>query len=254
MLIPRYEYLFLNDSVANTYVAHYTGPSDAAIAASTALHVTPGRAAVESPFLDMFVQKGCARETHPAPTDFALTRSEIETVQQTYLNCQIGASRADLLRLLLIYEFGGVYFDADTACNRPLREWVAPGATFVTGQGGRGDLMQWGIIASPAHPIIAQVLRASIRSTQRRGSKMEDWVEYIAGPPIYWEGAKGVMCNPELGGVMERMQAYKQDQFGGRVAFKAPGVDRERQHQGHKHWTDQQGDIRHANKESKEQE
>lgn len=253
-LTNRYEYLFINDTVAATYVAQYAGPSHSAIEASTKLHHTPGRTSLDSPIISTFVPKGCDHERterHIAPTSFPLTPAEIREIQDLYLTCHIGATKADILRLLLIYEQGGIYFDADTACARPLREWVHPEASFVTARGGRGDLMQWGIIAAPAHPIIAQVIRAALRSAQQRGDKKEDWVEYVAGPPIYWSGAREVMCNPELGGVIDRMQAYTTDQFEGRATFKASGVDLERHQQGHKHWHDQQG-IDRKQREEKE--
>lgn len=246
-LITRYEYLFINDTVAATYVEQYTGPSSSALAMSDKLHLTPGAPKGENEYINMFVPRGCGAESQICPTEYALTTAELEGVKRVYNQCKIGASKADLLRLLLIYQYGGIYFDADTACNRPIREWVHPEASFVTSKGERGDLMQWGIISVPGHPIIAQVLRLALRSATIRGpERLEENVEFLAGPPIFWEGARGVLCNPELGGVAHRMQAFKTNMFAGRTAFKAPGVDQERHQQGHKHWHDQMGDDKKA--------
>ena len=35
------------------------------------------------------------------------------------------ASLSDILRLLLLHEYGGVWVDATTFCNVPLDEWIA---------------------------------------------------------------------------------------------------------------------------------
>jgi hypothetical protein len=74
---------------------------------------------------------------------------------------------------------------------------------------------------------------------------VEHSVEGVAGPPILDEGAKRVLCNPELGGVADRLQTFKQDMFAYRTKFKADGFDQERHAQGHVHW----GQSQDADKE-----
>lgn len=206
----------------------------------------------------MYVSNGCGDEGERrrlSSPDFELSSTEIEVLKAEWRKLSIGAAKADVLRYMLLYEFGGIYFDVDTACNRPLREWVHPEASFVTGQGGRGDIMQWGLIASAAHPIFAQTLRLVIQHIQEKNPHhVEDDVEGVAGPPILWEGARSVFCQPKLGGVTDRLQTYVNDEFGGRTQFKASGVDEERAGQGHSHWSHQQDQYQKLNEEQEAKE
>lgn len=179
---------------------------------------------------------GCSSE-QIAPTDYLLTPEEIASVKDLYHSCTVGAAKADVLRYMIMYEYGGIYFDIDSKCESPLREWVDADANYVTNVGLRADPAQWGLISAPGHPFMAQVLRKAITDIQSREEKCpRDAVEQVAGPPVLHHAVRMVLCNPELGGVVDRLQVYGQDQFAGRIRFKAEGVDPEREAQGHKHW------------------
>ena len=138
---------------------------------------------------------------------------------------------------MIMYEYGGVYFDIDSSCNRPMREWVDPDATLVTNIGLRNDPAQWGLITAPGHPFMAQVIRKALEHDYYAEIKCDPTnVEGVAGPPVLLQAVKMVLCNSELGGVVDRIQIYGKDEFAGRIRFKAEGVDPEREAQGHKHW------------------
>ena len=69
-----------------------------------------------------------------------------------------GAGKADLFRLLVIYEKGGCYFDIDTTPNFPLRNFINENDEVVSGIGARGDFHQWGLIYIPKHPFIKKTI------------------------------------------------------------------------------------------------
>lgn len=89
-----------------------------------------------------------------------------------------GAARADLLRYLILYRFGGVYLDLKSVAERPLDEVIAPEDSFVVTQWDNGpgeehegfgllqylsdvpggEFLQWFIACAPGHPMMRAVI------------------------------------------------------------------------------------------------
>ncbi|KAK6503162.1 membrane-bound alpha-1,6- mannosyltransferase Initiation-specific [Arthrobotrys musiformis] len=93
----------------------------------------------------------------------------------------------DLLRLLVIYKYGGIYNDMDTMCRKPIDTWfddfwdygivVGIECTIPIDPGLPLDLqldsykvvyavqfLQWTIMAAPGHPVIARAIDELVRS------------------------------------------------------------------------------------------
>lgn len=71
------------------------------------------------------------------------------------------AERADLIRLELLWRFGGVYVDTDMECLRPLEPLLA-GATLAVAEAKPGDRLNNALIAAvPRHPLIGRALDAA---------------------------------------------------------------------------------------------
>lgn len=70
----------------------------------------------------------------------------------SYACVKVGAAKCDVWRLLVIYLFGGVYFDADVKLLTPLREWDWGDRDVVTARSCRlrkhpgGCAHQWGLM------------------------------------------------------------------------------------------------------------
>jgi alpha 1,6-mannosyltransferase len=83
--------------------------------------------------------------------------------------------RADLLRYLIIYTFGGFYSDTDTLCLRPIREWpMVAGARGMVGLEAEFShitnwkdmivsrqiqIALWTMASSPFHPLYAMAIQ-----------------------------------------------------------------------------------------------
>ena len=67
---------------------------------------------------------------------------------------------ADIVRMLLLRDYGGLWVDSTSFCNKPLDEWFHPYMTegFFAFDKYRPDLMisNWFLYAEKNHPIIAQ--------------------------------------------------------------------------------------------------
>jgi len=167
--------------------------------------------------------------------DDAAARALVEAssfpgLREAYVSPQLlGAGRADLWRLAVLWEHGGVYADVDTECVTPLREWIRPDDAGVTGQDrGPGGVQlphQWGMVYTAQHPVIKAALEQSIHAV------LHDR-ERLAGPMTFAAGARqglGLAATAsfvagELGGPgPARLRVLAGAEFGGRVRFKYRG-------------------------------
>ena len=95
------------------------------------------------------------------------------------------AARADLLRYLIIYKFGGVYLDVKSGTTIPLNSMPIWASDYVLSQWDNGDgrryrtmgmhadlapvlkggeFQQWFILASPGHPFLENVINRVLRN------------------------------------------------------------------------------------------
>ena len=108
-------------------------------------------------------------------------------ILQAYLsiNPVYYAARADLLRYLIIYRFGGVYLDVKSGTTTPLMAMPIWASDYVlsqwdNGEGRRyrtvgmhadlanvlkgGEFQQWFIMSSPGHPFLENVINRVLRN------------------------------------------------------------------------------------------
>lgn len=103
------------------------------------------------------------------------------------INPAYGATRADLLRYLVLYLWGGVYLDIKSSVTRPLDEVLQPQDSYLLahwpnrakehypGWGRhaelrsfpRGEFQQWHVIAAPGHPYLRAVIGSVLGNIAR---------------------------------------------------------------------------------------
>lgn len=113
--------------------------------------------------------------------NFCITKVELMTA---FKKIRSGAGKADLFRLLVIYEKGGCYFDIDTTPLNPLKNFINYDDEVVSGIGMRGDFHQWGLIYIQKHPFIKKALEMA--TTNIINENFIDNIrslEYLCGPP-----------------------------------------------------------------------
>ena len=105
--------------------------------------------------------------------------SHREDIVHVYKSLHQRVIAADLLRYMLMYEYGGVYSDIDTECVRPVHEWnVSEGSNLVIGLEAdeldestfddtqvkefdlvyRLQITQWTLMSKPGHPVMARAI------------------------------------------------------------------------------------------------
>ena len=156
-------------------------------------------------------------------------RNRFPSYLEAFKKLKHGASRADLWRYLIIYEYGGIYADVDCICVNPLKEWIAPDAAYVTQLGVNRDVCQWLIISVAGNPIflraaergvqniVNDVRTAQYRGFRLRNGKLElreqadpirtgDPVLGLAGPPVLQEAAERCLKNHTCPEIFEHTQ------------------------------------------------
>ena len=165
-----------------------------------------------------------------------------------------GAVKADLWRLAIIRRYGGVYFDTDSQSVTPLREFVWPNASVVSGMGVLNDFHQWALLYTPNHPIIRDAYRIAVhRLHQLHQSKRGSDMTKITGPDALHTAVNNILnlfnCSlqsdfhsrsKDTGGIVHFLpnhychqqigvlQIYSGDFLGDNVQFKSIKADKEK--------------------------
>lgn len=96
------------------------------------------------------------------------------------------ASLSDILRILLLHEFGGTWVDATLFCNRALDEWLPDVMTegfFAFAAPGPGRLLSsWFLSAEPGHYLVAGWSRRTVHYwTGRQAADEYFWFHHLFG-------------------------------------------------------------------------
>jgi inositol phosphorylceramide mannosyltransferase catalytic subunit len=155
--------------------------------------------------------------------DDSLQLSELSSVcndrfMQAYkrIEPRYGAGRADLFRYVMIYLYGGAYFDLKSGTSRPLDDILRPDDSFIISQwdnapnglfpgvGFRksindipgGEYQQWFIIAKPGHPFLAAAIERALHNIETYNPYVHgyggDAVLRLVGPDVYTRGIRSL--------------------------------------------------------------
>ena len=242
---PEYLHILFDDTTAKLYVDSWMTFNNkqkelnSIYVGTTPSNVTSFNNAINT------VVGDCTTVVDKVTTPISFSSSDIAAVKEAYYKLEIGASKADLFRYMVIYEFGGTYFDIDSACKRPLREYVQGNSEVVTFIGERRDIAQWALIYTSHHPIIARAIQIVINTVQSNTVRwLSSNVEAVSGPPVLHQSIKSVLCSSLYTHLYDTIQVMHNDMFNNRVTFKIAGVDEEGRKMGHVHWFEKQKQAR----------
>lgn len=125
-----------------------------------------------------------------------------ENTQRAFRLALSAAGRADILRLAVLYEEGGVYADADDRCVAPLDPFLR-GREFVARQEKLGSIGNNILAVRPRHPLIGAALNEAVRSVLR-GDRDTIWL--ATGP-----GLMTRMVATHLAGDPKRLERLGRD-------------------------------------------
>ena len=104
-----------------------------------------------------------------------------QPVLQAYLRAKEKPQKADIFRLALLVEEGGIYVDADDRALAPLSRILPAGAELVLAQEEFGCAANHFIAAVPGHPLLRNALHALVNAINR-GDNEIPWL--LSGPAL----------------------------------------------------------------------
>jgi mannosyltransferase OCH1-like enzyme len=95
--------------------------------------------------------------------------------------------RADIFRLVMIYEFGGLYADIDTILLNPVEEWIDFNKDiFLIERLYDNFLIKNDLFGfSPKHPIIKEILEEVIFRCKKQIKAKQEILPTHTGPPVF---------------------------------------------------------------------
>lgn len=156
-----------------------------------------------------------------------------------------GAGKADLFRLVIIYDKGGCYFDIDTTCIKPLSSFIKSDDEVVSGLGSQKDFHQWGLIYKKKHHFIKKALEIAIYNIiKEKFIKNICKLEFLCGPSCLDLAIKKVLnLNDEykfksgkhlINGISFRI--LNGDYFNNNISFKYKEYKNDLKKLSMKHW------------------
>lgn len=101
----------------------------------------------------------------------------------------LGVMRGDILRYLLIYEFGGVYADLDTQCIKPISSWMIEDADIILAPESNLEFCVWTFAATAKNPIIKNVIDRMEKAFENPDYSKSHFVHRLTGP---WSFTKAI--------------------------------------------------------------
>lgn len=98
-----------------------------------------------------------------------------EAIFSSYACVKVGAAMCDVWRILIVYLYGGLYFDFDTRLAVPLEDWnwgndrdVVTGRSCNIKKHPGGCAHQWGLVYAPKHPVLYRSIKETLSNLANR--------------------------------------------------------------------------------------
>lgn len=124
--------------------------------------------------------------SHNQVSNLSVTTKAIKTA---IMKINAYAGKADIMRYLIMYLYGGVYLDVDTKCKTSLSKLLKEEDEVVSGLGARKDLHQWVLVYYQFHPIMKKTLETAVTNVLKEiwtnsHPVMKRKMAGLTGPPV----------------------------------------------------------------------
>jgi mannosyltransferase OCH1-like enzyme len=119
-------------------------------------------------------------ELNPTYTHYLYDDTEMDSfvnehfngpIADAYNQLNIGASRADMWRYLILYKYGGVYLDIDSAILKCLDTLIRKeDVAIITREQFNGLYNQWILIFKKGHPLLKAIIEQCVENINKRSS------------------------------------------------------------------------------------
>lgn len=176
------------------------------------------------------------KKINPDWTHYLLTDDELDNfvntefadwsdVVECYHKLNMMVAKVDFWRYLVLYKYGGVYMDMDSAMIRPLDELIRDtDNAVITFEGNMENFVQWAMIFAPSHPILKHTIDLVIDNI--KNDRFHNDILNTTGPAVFTRGVN--LYHKKLYGEFPITkggnETYGGDGCGG-VSYRIYGVD-----------------------------
>jgi len=105
-------------------------------------------------------------------------------IAECYNKLNIIVAKVDFWRYLVLYKYGGVYLDMDSAIERPLNELIKDDDdAIITAESNLGFFVQWALIFSKNHPILKKTIEQVVNNI--KNNTYPNDIHRMTGPTPY---------------------------------------------------------------------
>ena len=117
-------------------------------------------------------------------------------IYEAFQKLPIKVMKTDLWRYCVIYEYGGIYADADTICKINPNIFLTEAFLTIVPEHDNIHLCQWVFSAPPKSPILKEVIDLSVkRILETNPIKGEHIIHYLTGPGAFTDGIERYLKN-----------------------------------------------------------
>jgi len=115
-------------------------------------------------------------------------------IANAYNRLNIIVAKVDFWRYLILYKYGGIYLDMDSAILRPLDELIQDSdQAIITAEGHPPCYVQWALIFSAGHPILEKTIKLIAKNIQTNAYPNN--IRKMTGPIVYSEAINAIHTN-----------------------------------------------------------
>ena len=108
---------------------------------------------------------------------------------RAYNKVPLAVMKADLWRYCIIYEYGGIYADADALCMGDINIFTMPKTKLIMGPENNVHYCQWTFSAPPKSPVLKHVILLAIKRILNTPIiKGEHIIHELTGPGVWTDG------------------------------------------------------------------
>ena len=108
-------------------------------------------------------------------------------VVECYHKLNIMVAKVDFWRYLVLYKYGGVYMDMDSAMITPLDDFISEkDNAVITFEGNLENFVQWALIFAPNHPILKNTIELVIDNIKH--DRFHNDICKTTGPEVFTRG------------------------------------------------------------------
>ncbi len=119
-------------------------------------------------------------------------------ITNAYRKVQIGAAKADFFRYAILYKWGGIYLDVDSAVKAPFNSFIPDDdVAIITREKNPGLYAQWALIYAPGHPFLEKTINLILQNIAE--NKYPHDVHQMTGPSVYTKAINECLIeNPDI--------------------------------------------------------